>query len=102
MEKIISELQKLTQAHHEGVPGLDEEIKALRAELVAAITEGAEPCPDCGNLPHGMIQNAVLNKQVIALYEVGCLTCRDHRAQGLTREVAVTHWNNGEYLPPKE
>lgn len=62
-------------------------VKDARAELVAAITKGANPCPDCGSPPHGILHP----KSV----EVGCLNCRDHRAQGPTRASAVAAWNEG-------
>lgn len=72
---------------------LRHEILKLRSELSASITKGAEECPDCGQLPHGIKQPRG--------YEVGCLTCANHRAWGEDVEDAVEAWNNGEYLPPR-
>jgi hypothetical protein len=68
----------------------------------ARLSEGAKKCKDCGNAPHGMEQQGALGGRVITYYEVGCLVCRDHRAQGQTREEAVKNWNAGEFLPPKK
>jgi len=75
------------------------DIKALTIELSAYLTEGAEPCPVCGEKPHGIHQPAY--------YEVGCLIgCQFEvdgksylrRAKGGTREEAVENWNNQEYF----
>jgi hypothetical protein len=104
---IAEELQAAQQAYHSAATnGKDgsqyaAEMKTLRAELASYITDGAEACPDCGNLPHGIRQQAGVNRLVITYYEVGCLTCKDHRAQGQTREEAVENWNEGKYLPAK-
>src|SRR5688572_10977078 len=48
-------------------------VKKLQAELSAAITEGAQPCPDCGAAPHGMIQPRGIDG---IEFEVGCTNCR--------------------------
>jgi len=98
-ETIIAELQDAVKAHHEGT-NMDAHIKALRGELQAVLTEGAQPCPNCGNMPHGIRQSAVANKLPIFIYEVGCLVCANRRAQALTREGAVENWNNEIYIVP--
>lgn len=68
----------------------------------ARIIEGAEPCEDCGNLPHGIVQQrGVPGFGIIDTYEIGCLTDRDHRAVAVKREDAVKKWNAREFLPPK-
>ena len=103
----ISKLQAKYVSLREGKKPEDEwmpvsdQIKALKKELSSTISDGAEPCPDCGTLPHGMLlRPAVLSEKRPATYEVGCLVCRNHRAIGWTPELAVEAWNNGDYLPP--
>ena len=76
-------------------------IKALKQELSSTISDGAKPCPNCGNLPHGMLlRPAVPIEKRPATYEVGCLGCRNHRAIGWSPELAVDAWNKEDYLPP--
>jgi hypothetical protein len=67
-------------------------IEALRADLQAILTEGSEPCSECGNQPHGIEQPYA--------YEVGCLsvTCTGRRAQGRSIDQAVDRWNVEHYL----
>lgn len=78
-------------------------VKALQAELSAAICEGANPCPDCGGAPHGIEQPRIGGG---VEYEVGCTRCgwflhtddtpRDHGARGgLLPRHAVEAWNEG-------
>jgi hypothetical protein len=75
------------------------ERKAEQSKLIA----GAQPCADCGNLPHGIVQpRGVPGFGVIDTYEIGCLTDRDHRAVDLTREGAVKKWNARDFLPSKD
>ena len=72
-----------------------DEIKALLAELAACIVDGANVCPTCSNMPHGIHQPRY--------YEIGCQTCaydrngeaRAIRAKGVFREEAVANWNAG-------
>lgn len=105
-EVILRELQAAVQARHEAVAvqpapvveKMAEGIKALQAELSAYITQGAEACPVCGNLPHGIRQDATLRREKITLYEVGCLTDANRRAQGMSRSEAVERWNNGQFI----
>jgi hypothetical protein len=99
---ILSELEQAVAAHHEGAPGMDGTIKALREELAGVITEGANPCPNCGNMPHGIKQNAAVKNMPISIYEIGCLVCRDRRSQSVTREGAVENWNNEIYIAPNK
>jgi hypothetical protein len=69
-------------------------IKALRAELADAICDGANPCPDCGGKPHGVMHDAHDGNG--HEYEVGCLNCRDHRGmRSKSRVAAVAAWNDG-------
>lgn len=70
-------------------------LKAARNALSAAIAEGAQPCPDCGLMPHGMRQAVPYARNGMG-YEVGCLNCKDHRgARSESRAAAVAAWNEG-------
>lgn len=99
--EITKELTAAKAAYHESAPTesatglakLVEPITALSSELVAALTEGAKPCPDCNAAPHGMRKNP-------ATIEVGCLACAGHRARGATVGEAVAKWNEHEWVPP--
>lgn len=72
-----------------------------RQEASDKISTGAEPCKDCGNVPHGMaLPRAVAGLGTFDVYVVGCLVCRDHRAMGKTPEEAVEKWNAGDYMAP--
>lgn len=77
--------------------------RALQEALSAAISEGANPCPDCGAQPHGMEQPT--GKSGVE-YEIGCLACgqfehtdgtlRWHRVRGgMLPKHAVEAWNAG-------
>jgi hypothetical protein len=79
------------------------EIKRLRAALSAAITEGCNPCPFCGKLPHGMEQP---NGKRGIEYEIGCIPCPPFKHDdgtmrnvavrgGLLPQHAVDAWNAG-------
>lgn len=81
-----------------------DKVVALQKELSDVITAGANPCPDCGELPHGLEQPS--GKGGIE-YEVGCVAgCPDlelpdgtriqHRVRGgLLPKHAVDAWNEG-------
>lgn len=71
-------------------------IKGLMGELSSALTVGADPCPGCGNPPHGLMQPT--RTKGITYVEVGCLGCPGHRAVGSGVSEAVAAWNGGEYL----
>jgi len=77
----------------------DERVKfeKLQKDIADTITDGANECPDCGNLPHGIFHDGTPNA-----FEVGCIHCRDHRVREALPEDAVDKWNAGEYLPPRE
>lgn len=64
------------------------EIQALRGELSALMSEGAQPCPKCGVPPHGMRKNP-------QTFEIGCLGCGGAQRAG-SREEAVSLWNGSE------
>lgn len=102
MNELEKQIQALVERHHKGEPGLSDQIKALREQLSAMICNGAVPCPDCGNMPHGMKQPLKVGNEIFTVFEVGCVVCSDHRARGLTREEAVQKWNAGEYKPAKD
>lgn len=78
------------------------EVELAKEALASALTEGADPCPTCGEKPHGMLHEVSLRKQKMDCVEIGCTGCQDHRAQGFTREQAVERWNTGEYIPPSD
>jgi hypothetical protein len=88
----------------------DMKIKGFRQELSDVYSEGAKPCPKCGNAPHGMDRDGK------SLFEVGCLVCppeklpdivveglavpqrKSYSAQGRTPQEAVENWNDDKYL----
>ncbi len=76
---------------------LGESIKALMEQLSRAIASGANPCPKCKALPIGMMQSTTVKRVQMRYFEVGCLACRDHRTQGMSREEAVLLWNEGKW-----
>lgn len=91
-----------TKPQHEVLP-LSRRITELRKELSGVLSEGANPCPDCGNPPIGLRHVHVVaatNRRVFT-FEVGCVSCKDHRAQGSSIAESVAEWNAGKYLPPK-
>lgn len=69
------------------VKAASDAVKSAQAELASALADGAAPCPGCGSAPHGLFQPTGV--------EIGCLACRDHRAQGPSRASAVFAWNEG-------
>lgn len=104
---ILAEIAAAQAEHHEGadtlpapaIRAIAERIKAARAELSASITDGANPCPECKNPPHGMVKTpARLERGAMLppLYEIGCLACPSSAARAYGREAAVKAWNDGE------
>jgi hypothetical protein len=73
-----------------------EKFAKLQKDIADTITEGANKCPDCGNLPHGIFHDGTPNP-----FEIGCIVDRDHRVREALPEDAVEQWNKGNYLPPK-
>jgi hypothetical protein len=109
---IKAKLEATQRQYHDGVHTLPaaalsvltETMKELRKALSDCYSAGASPCPDCGNLPHGMERRP-------GLFEVGCLAClprivlgnggklREVRAaQGKTAQDAVANWNGHRWL----
>ncbi len=87
---------------HEVLP-LSRRVNELRRELCAVLSDGANPCPDCGNRPIGLRHVHVVgatNRKTFT-FEDGCVACKDHRAQGSSVPEAVAEWNQAKYLPPK-
>lgn len=78
------------------VKAASDAVKSSQAELASSLAEGAGPCPGCGAAPHGLFQPTGV--------EIGCLACRDHRAQGPSRASAVAAWNEGcaNYDKPRD
>jgi hypothetical protein len=82
---------------------LNEAAKKAGADLAAAIVAGAKPCPSCGGVPHGMLQNFQVDKVAFPGFEIGCSSCLDHGAatpdldgeadEALAR--TVKRWNAG-------
>lgn len=69
------------------------ELKKLRAEASALVTEGANPCPRCGEMPHGMLQYRGEGKEVLTEYEIGCLVCKPFEHKDGTWRSAETRRN---------
>jgi hypothetical protein len=110
-EAIRSELGEAQKAYTEAVetqpakfcrPFADK-VKALRQELCDALSVGAKVCPDCGSKPIGLrhIHVVVATNRRVFTYEVGCIKCKNHRAQGSSVTEAVSEWNVGKYLPAR-
>ncbi len=77
-------------------------VELAKAALASALVAGANPCPTCKETPHGMLHDVSVRKQLLSVVEIGCTTCRDHRAQGFTPTQAVERWNAGEFMPASE
>lgn len=102
-------LQELQDEYHKNeskltVSQMREQTKKMndiRAQMVQTITEGAVPCPTCKNEPHGMMKRQSTDEHP-ALFEIGCLKCRNTRARGWSREEAVAKWNAGARSDKRE
>lgn len=99
-QEITQELGKLLDGYRKNANKMsrdalgkhNQKVRALREELVLALTEGANACPDCEEAPHGL-------RQPMGVYEVGCASgCRDHRAFGRTVAEAVENFNDGKFI----
>lgn len=77
-----------------------DEITGKLADLSNVIAQGANPCPHCGVVPHGM--RATPKSPDYFFFQVGCLNCRDCRAEGRTPAKAVEKWNAGVWCSPKD
>jgi hypothetical protein len=92
-------------------------IDKANEELHALLTEGANPCPNCGTRPvfdaegnevgrkstvRGLRHEVGVKNQTKLVYEVGCINaaCRDHRAVEFLPELAVERWNDGDFDVP--
>jgi hypothetical protein len=106
LQDSIKFLRKEAQSKHDTATqpelrAITLKIKALGAELDAAICSGAEPCETCGGSPSSLVQQVALKGELVDYYEVGCIVCPDHRAQGFAPGQAVEKWNEMRYLPAK-
>lgn len=77
-------------------------IVALRDELAALLSEGAQVCPQCNEPPLGHLKtlvaaNAARGEPEKRTYEVRCVDC-GLRSRGTTIRAAVLLWNAGEYV----
>ncbi len=105
IEKLAMELEKARDAYRANsekmtvkeAGELGASIKALMDQLSRAIASGAAPCPSCKAAPIGMVQSTTVKRVQMRYFEVGCLGCRDHRTQGMSREEAVSLWNSGKW-----
>lgn len=103
LKLIVAKLNNIRDEHHAlaGKATYAEErerltrMKELRAMLSAAICGDAQPCPRCGGEPHGIMHEAELRRRVVELFEIGCLGCRHHAAEGVTLEIARNNWDVG-------
>lgn len=123
MEELTERIAAERAAYHQAVDAGDEgprklevraaRIRELNAQLVATITAGANPCPNCGQPPHGMLHHEDAKRPI----EIGCLACagkvyRDDAGAVLppdrqpsfhvrasSRETAIARWNAGKYDP---
>jgi hypothetical protein len=79
------------------IAAVNAKVKELTAQLVASLTEGAKPCPNCSGAPHGLYHGEDAKRA----FEVGCLACagvvvgQSFRARANSREGAVARWNAG-------
>lgn len=70
-------------------------VSDLMVELSQALSEGAEPCIDCGAEPHGAhARSTPLGER----YTVACLACAKKEAHGGSAEVAVENWNEHRFM----
>ncbi len=78
-------------------------VEKAQKDLIARITEGARPCPRCGEAPTGMEQPAGKGRTE---YEIGCQKCKPFtHTDGTIRKAsvrggmlprhAVDAWNEG-------
>lgn len=58
----------------------------------AFMTEGANPCSECGGPPVAVRKNPAVG------YEVGCSICSLHRSRGPVLAVAVANWNANRWI----
>lgn len=87
-------------------------VKKLREELSAAISTGANECPNCATPPFGMRRGeAIAGSSRFPVYEVGCLVCEpvvtekngkavriSYSAQGASPQQAVENWNDNLFI----
>ena len=74
-------------------------ISAAQHERAAAIAQGCSVCPTCKAPPIGMPQSVAINRRPVFGFEIGCATCKDHRAFGLDLQSAHRAWERGPNHP---
>lgn len=94
---------RMTTAELEKANG---DILSLLDELNDLLTEGAEPCPQCENMPRGM--RRAKDVATLGVYEVGCVYCApttDEKgkrtsisARGFSIKEAVGNWNDHKWI----
>ena len=79
-----------------------QEINRLSNALAALLADGANPCHACGAAPIGMLKRVAYTDgqgEHPPVYEVGCTACSTpDRSRGWTPDIAVTRWNNKEFV----
>lgn len=84
---------------------LSAKVKALQAELQAALTEGANPCASCGGPALGLERTKSISPTAqIQFFEIGCAGVCAVRGKSPaqvdgTREGAIAKWNEKNPLP---
>lgn len=86
----------------------NEKVKSLQNEMSDTISKGADPCPNCGSKPIGIIRREVpVGNTNIPVYEVGCSVCapeetkgkrKFYAAHGGSPQDAVSNWNTGQFV----
>ena len=110
LSQIESRIEALQAAHNEAratqpvhvAREASQALKEAKAELSAAIA-GDCKCLTCGNPAQGMRQQVAVRNVPSHVFEVGCVHCKDHRAQGFTVEHARANFEAGpnHWIPPK-
>lgn len=125
-EEVMSQIQDLKAQYDKthmdlsrrDAKALEDKITALQAELQDILTAGANPCPNCGMKPHGMLKSpgndhAAATTPTFPIYEIGCLGCGPVKKEltppseqfclevfplvkGPTAQMAVKAWNEGK------
>lgn len=92
LERAREEYQKaVTNGDTHTIKRATAAVRARQDALAGAIADGANPCPFCKVMPHGMEQPHVVNNVECGVeFEVGCLACKPFVwSDGTTRKVSV-------------
>lgn len=103
---ILDELDAARAAYHEAAnvepaPKLAERsaaIKELMAEFVAAVTDGAQACPECKAVAYGRLKSRESGGKAYkpTIFEIGCHKCRTFSLSA-TQPGVVAKWNAGQH-----